>query len=496
MATPTPEAGIPAVTGAVTGQAGTQQAGTTGSSLTITTPTDFAVALLSALGAPNTPTNVQALVAWMAKEGGNWHNTASFNPLNTTLQMPGSHVMSGGNTAGVQAFTSWQQGLDATVQTLQGYPEILAALHAGTDAQAVEQAVAGSPWGTGSFDLAAAGSYGNVTGGPGPGSVNPGAPGTYAAGAGAAAPAYDPNNPGGYPITPAVEQWIKQNAAQDAWMLSNPELAPILGYIAKYAVDPTSQVGVDTIQSLVSQTNWYKTHSQAQRNWTQLYASDPQEAARDIQQAKADIVAQSGSMGVVLTQDQLNTLAINKNFYAWDSQELQYAISSYLPSNKAPTAGGAAQVNFQSMKATATQTWGVPTSDAQIAQWTAQIAAGTQTVEGVTALLKQQATSLYPTLADQFNRGFTFADATDPYKQIAQQYLGTPADQINFTDPKWMAAVNQVDPKTGQRTEMGLDQWTNYIRSNPAYGYQNTTQAKNEMVGLSNAAAKTLGAIA
>lgn len=305
---------------------------------------------------------------------------------------------------------------------------------------------------------------------------------------------YDPNSQ--YAITPQAEQWLKANNPDDAWMLSMPgtqgqELRNILGYIGANHVTNTA-----TIQGLIDSSQWFRTHDAAQRGWQQTYATKPQDAARAIQTSKATIMTQAKQAGVTLTDDQLNTLAINDNYYGWTPQELNYAISSYLPAATQPTAGGAAQVEFQALKAKATQTWGVPTSDQQIEQWVVQISAGMQTEAGVDALLKQQATSLYPTLSDQFARGFTFAQATDPYKQIAAQYLNVDPNTINFTDPKWMAALSQVDQKTGQRTEMGLDAWTNKIRSDPSYGYQNTNMGKNEMVGLANSAAKALGVIA
>lgn len=97
------------------------------------TPEKFARQLLQELGAPVTNANVQSIVNWYGHEGGNWHNTASYNPLNTTLELPGSSVMAGGSSAGVQAYTSWQQGLEATVLTLENgdYNDILQALRSG-----------------------------------------------------------------------------------------------------------------------------------------------------------------------------------------------------------------------------------------------------------------------------------------------------------------------------------------------------------------------------
>ena len=116
------------------------------------TQVTWAQALLKSLGVPMTADNVAAIVAWEMAEGGNWYNTAYYNPLNTTQSMPGATVF---NSVGVKAYTSWAQGMRATVLTLHNglYGGILEALKAGNDADAVASAVASSPWGTGSFSV-------------------------------------------------------------------------------------------------------------------------------------------------------------------------------------------------------------------------------------------------------------------------------------------------------------------------------------------------------
>lgn len=114
------------------------------------TPSSWAQAFLSGAGLPVTGCNVSAVTAWEAAEGGNWANSARFNPIDTTQPEPGSWPM---NSVGVQAYPSWAAGLSATVTTLQNgnYPGIIAALQAGGSAQAVADAVAASPWGTSAF---------------------------------------------------------------------------------------------------------------------------------------------------------------------------------------------------------------------------------------------------------------------------------------------------------------------------------------------------------
>jgi murein DD-endopeptidase MepM/ murein hydrolase activator NlpD len=103
---------------------------------------------LSKLGVPVTASNIQAVTTWMAWEGGHWKNSAHNNPLNTTLKT--SQSTGSMNSVGVQRYASWDAGLDATLQTIRNgrYGNILAALQAGNDPQAVIQAVNASPWGT------------------------------------------------------------------------------------------------------------------------------------------------------------------------------------------------------------------------------------------------------------------------------------------------------------------------------------------------------------
>ena len=114
------------------------------------TPLTWAKALLQQIHMPLTSQNVAAVTAWELAEGGHWHNSARYNPLDTTMPEPGATAM---NSVGVKAYLSWAQGFQATIATLRNgyYGGILAALRAGNDAIAVADAVAASPWGTGNF---------------------------------------------------------------------------------------------------------------------------------------------------------------------------------------------------------------------------------------------------------------------------------------------------------------------------------------------------------
>ncbi len=110
------------------------------------TPADFAQAVLRRLGLPASPNNVAALVAFQANEGGHMANAAAYNPMNTTLDLPGSRSVT---KIGVRAYVDWDQGIEATAKTLaqKNMGAITAALARNASADETLRAIAKSPWG-------------------------------------------------------------------------------------------------------------------------------------------------------------------------------------------------------------------------------------------------------------------------------------------------------------------------------------------------------------
>jgi hypothetical protein len=120
------------------------------------TPQTFAQALLTKLGYTPTKLSVSDVMSWEAAEGGNWGNSAKYNPLNSCQPMPSSIGViqsAPGSSLYVQAYKSWSDGLTATAKNLQNgrYSTILEALQYGD--QNFGSIVAASPWGTGTFSV-------------------------------------------------------------------------------------------------------------------------------------------------------------------------------------------------------------------------------------------------------------------------------------------------------------------------------------------------------
>lgn len=110
--------------------------------------------VLGRLGAPTSANNLVTMVAWARAEGGHNQNSRRYNPLNTTLGMPGA--TNGGAQGDIKAYLSYADGVTATVNNLlePRYANIVAALRA-SDPPATVANLIGSPspvdgkqWGT------------------------------------------------------------------------------------------------------------------------------------------------------------------------------------------------------------------------------------------------------------------------------------------------------------------------------------------------------------
>lgn len=114
------------------------------------TAEQWAVSFLLQAGFPTTPENIRAVVSWEYAESGVPPSAAMWNPLNTTQKMPGSTNFNYNGGYPVQNYTSYVQGVQANAKVIHNgyYPNVVAALNAGNDAQAVVDAVVVSPWGT------------------------------------------------------------------------------------------------------------------------------------------------------------------------------------------------------------------------------------------------------------------------------------------------------------------------------------------------------------
>lgn len=224
-------------------------------------------------------------------------------------------------------------------------------------------------------------------------------------------------------------------------------------------------------------------------------------------EAYSYVQSMAANYGVTLSPDQVTAIAdqYGTNTSENEDQIKAAIISKYDPTTITDPSGVAATV-AGGIQDVAGQYF-LPMSSQQLAGLvknalsSASVESIYQTSENAVATYteqaKQQAISLYPTLADAITRGVTVQDAASPYASVAQSVLGVDPSTIDWSQQKWRAALNSVDPKTGQATgsPMSLDQWTKTMMEDPQYGYDHTQMAMDRAASMGDAILATFGKV-
>ena len=265
--------------------------------------------------------------------------------------------------------------------------------------------------------------------------------------------------------------------------LHDKELGPILLQAAQGGWSDAR------LQGALSKTNFWKKNAASQRAWDLQGRTDRATQSLAVDNQKQEILDRASKLGYTIDPLVAHDLAVTGLRNGWSGTQFDDAIKTH-----GPVAVKQNTTNVSGLKSAAAQ-WMVPVSDATLNKWSADIQAGNVTTDDFTTYLKEQAKSLFPTLAGAIDRGVTVQQYTDPYRQTAAQLLETDPTQIDLMhDPKFSKALFNTDPKTGARTQMSLSDWQQYLRTTPDYG--KTAQAKDQAAKFATTLAQTFGALA
>ena len=281
-----------------------------------------------------------------------------------------------------------------------------------------------------------------------------------------------------------VDEIIKSAYGFSAYALEIPEVKSLLQKAANEDWDETR------IKGALTTTNFWKTTSDAQRGWMALKAQDPATADRRLREQKANVQGTAKKLGFEVDDRRLDQITNLSLQWGWSAEQTQSALASefrFDPTGKKSQLG----INLKRRAGD----FVVPMSDQALQQWGQQIISGTATEEDFDAYLAEQAKSMFPGLGVALDRGITVRQYADPYVQIAAKNLEINPDSIDLTDTKWLRALNQVDPKTGERTSMSLTDWEDTLKTDPRYGWDKTKQAQRQASDLAATIAKTFGKI-
>lgn len=318
-------------------------------------------------------------------------------------------------------------------------------------------------------------------GGAGGGGVGGGLPGAGIPGVEAAAPVVPPDWE-----TAAAEMYPEYYAI----VKNNPEIAQLL----RRSLD--EGWSEQKFQAELRGTNWWKTTTASARTWDAGMALDPASYQAQIDEAATAINQEALNLGIRLSSDKVQKLALDSLRFGWGTQTITNSIGM------AATEGGAAGATQlregyygQQVRNTAKQ-YGVALNDTTFNSFVNKIAVGEETIGSFQDYALTIAKSLYPPLAEQFDAGRTFEDVTSSYKTIAANLLEKDEAEIDMTRPEWVQAVTyQADPKTGEQRLMNMREWQDYLRNTESFGYQYTTEARSRAYGIADTLANMFGRI-
>lgn len=285
-------------------------------------------------------------------------------------------------------------------------------------------------------------------------------------------------------MTPEEQQALMAKAQKN-------ELARFYGsYAAFFEIDEVRAILIKAAQlgytpsrlrQDLEQTEWWARTTRSQNQYDAFAAANGGVDGATMQKLIGDKASEIGDvsagLGMRLSDEQTRSLAQDALRNGLNERELQSAIAAEM--RKSPDSVQTLRVGQvgRDVRRLAAD-YGVPLADSTLDTWMNGVLDGKYTTTDFENYLRQQASSLYPSLANEINRGINVKTFADPYRQLAAQTLGITPEDINFADPKWNAALNFDDGK-GRRA-MTLYEWGRHLRTEEQYGYDRTPEATNK----------------
>lgn len=286
-----------------------------------------------------------------------------------------------------------------------------------------------------------------------------------------------------------ITDYVMANFGYAGAYINHPEIGPLLIKAAQEGWDEAR------LQGALSRTNFWKHTTATARQWDYLKATDPATANDKVLQQTRAIMAEAKKAGILIGPQRLSKIVHDSLRFGWSGQEITNHLAAEgkfdFTGSKGPNEAMSVLTRLRALA----QQFYVPMSDATLQKWAGQVTANQINEQDFQAYLKEQAKSLFPTLAGALDRGLTVDQYTDPYKQHAAQLLEMTPDQIDLVgDPRFNKALFQKDPKTGENTAMSLSSWDTYVRGLPEFA--KTRQANQGVAEMAMALQQTFGKVA
>lgn len=271
---------------------------------------------------------------------------------------------------------------------------------------------------------------------------------------------------------------LKQYGFVGALANSIPELKAILTKAAR------GNWSVDEFSRAVQDSRWWKRSEDAVKQYQILRVTKPGEFKAQratIVNRVRTIAAEMGVGGLGEGRGSaLAHLVEMAQMHGWDEATLRQQIGGRLQGARA-TFGGQAGAVQQQIRQLYTD-YGLRYSSYTVNLQVRAILSGRQTVEGVQALVTNQAQHAFPGLAQQIAAGHTVAEIAQPYLQTKAQLLEVPPETVTLQDATVRRALMHKDPKSGQVGVQPLWEYEQVVKKDKRW--DTTKNANNDYAAL------------
>lgn len=224
----------------------------------------------------------------------------------------------------------------------------------------------------------------------------------------------------------------------------------------------------DKFIAAIQNSAWWAHTSTTARTAFATMKADPATWSQNVDNLQAQMVAQATQLGVKLTPQQAQAIAVDAitNGYDQNTAVLNQKMADYLKPASGNHYGGQAG-SYEDQIRQSMLDLGVQMPESQLDQQIQQIVAGKQSVQGVTAQLRTQASSMYPAYSNQINSGMNLSDIASPYISRAQQLLEQGPGSININTPLVKSALQYT--QDGKPSAMPMYDFENNVRKDPQW---------------------------
>lgn len=276
---------------------------------------------------------------------------------------------------------------------------------------------------------------------------------------------------------------------------SNHSLKSAFNDIVSKQIDVGTSAGQARATQIIENTDWYKNHSAAQRQYQDLKFSDPTTFKAQLADQEKTVASQAKQMGLTVDPDELDKIAKISLRNGLTSADVSTIVQNHLAQQFTydPTAAtaGTAGSTTQQIQQLASEYY-APITNSQIQKYTRQVLAGKLDPTSLSNVFQQQALSMYPYLKSQLDAGQTVADVANPYQQLMANTLELNPDAIKQNDPTIMSAL-QTKGSDGAMGLMSLSQFQQSLYNDPRW--LNTANAKQSLVSTTGQILQKMGLI-